>query len=511
MSIETSSSGGQVMAAEDLLRELARVSASGVLEVSHPDGESSHVWLREGRVYALAVPGYRPALGIRLLSGGLISPEQLSAAIAEQRRRLNDERIGEVLVRLGMVTSDVVDSFLVEQVHDQLADLLDLPLAAAVFHPGRRIRQDTIDPQAVEDLVVRARERRAQWTRVLAGVGGRGAIPRLGAQGRGNATTPLGPRDWTLLCRIDGRRDITELARVCGFTVMEAAQVVSDLTRAGLVVLPEGSAPDPAEPLAKVLEMPRSEEAPEPQQGPGWSFEGTSIGEPDPAVAVPSATPAEEHGTHEPAPPPTPAVADDPVPDASEWEWSASPLLAEFRQIAGGASEGASPEPVPAPPTEQATPPTEQATPPTEQATPPGTSAPRSHEEGTAPDGPAPTEVVVDIPPSTSESPAGSPAESGTAADEPAPDDEPEEVAPIPARAPSTEPPQPERAPLGAEEPPAKPAPDEARRPEAEADPALFMRELSSLSEQPESRGPTVTRQVVPLKEPRRKRRFWQL
>lgn len=72
MSIE-SSPADMAPTAESLLRDLGQGAASGVLEISHPGDELSHVWVREGRIYAMQVPGYRPALGIRLLSGGLVS------------------------------------------------------------------------------------------------------------------------------------------------------------------------------------------------------------------------------------------------------------------------------------------------------------------------------------------------------------------------------------------------------------------------------------------------------
>ena len=117
--------------AETLLRDLGQTGASGVLEIRHPADGLSYVWVREGRIYAMQVPGYRPALGIRLLSGGLVSPEQLSTAAAEQRERRPGQLIGEVLVGMGFVSTDIIDAFVREQVLDQVADLLDLDVLEA--------------------------------------------------------------------------------------------------------------------------------------------------------------------------------------------------------------------------------------------------------------------------------------------------------------------------------------------------------------------------------------------
>lgn len=220
------------------LLEAATAAATGALELEHPGGESSRLWLREGQLYAASVPGYRPALGIRLLSSGLITPEQLGIAIEQQRTTMAGHRIGEVLVHLGHVRPDDIDAFVLDQVHDQVADLLDLPVLSAAFHEGERIGVDTIAPRSIEAVLPVAEERRHRWARVLADVGGPAAIPSLGPQGRGAGQSPLGPREWALLCRVDGRRDLAELARACGFTILEAAQLVSDLARSGLLVLP---------------------------------------------------------------------------------------------------------------------------------------------------------------------------------------------------------------------------------------------------------------------------------
>jgi hypothetical protein len=278
---ETSVSGASPNTVETLLRDLAQRRATGVLEVAHPRSEVSHVWIRDGEIYSLNVPGYRPALGIRLLSGGILSPEQLSSAVAEQRSRFAGYRIGEVLVHLGYAPADVIDSFVVEQVHDQLADLLDLPVAGSTFHPGRRVRQDTIEPRPVDVLLAVARERRNRWATVLTDVGGPDVTPTLGPQGRGTAETPLGPHDWALLCRVDGRRDLTELARVCGFTIFETAQVVSDLARAGLLVLPEQAREEDDSPLATVVPLHPLPAAARPATE-SWSFSDAAVGEPEP-------------------------------------------------------------------------------------------------------------------------------------------------------------------------------------------------------------------------------------
>jgi hypothetical protein len=415
---------------EALLRDLGGRGSSGVLEIAHPGEEVSHVWVRDGRVYAMQVPGYRPALGIRLLSGGLVSPEQLSAAAAEQRERFPTHLIGQVLVALGYVQPEVIDAFVHEQVLDQLADLLDLPVEDAAFHPGRRISHDVISPTEVEDLLSVAHQRRGQRADVLAAVGGAHVVPVLGPPPQGAAQTPLGPYDWALLCRVDGRRDITELARVCGFTVQEAAQMVHDLSLTGLLALPHPVV-EPDAPLAAVVAL-RPAAPASPPDPPQWQFDGTTAGEPEPVgelLAELSAfvrdEPADHPALDPPAPPDAPAVE---APGAAQPQMVAA-AVATLTHDHGGSAVAALPE-TPTPPTPSAALPAEQ------RPTPPA-------------------------PP------------------------------PVAARTPG--------------EPPEAAAPE----PAGYSDTSVFMRELSSLSDDPQAEAPVVTRLVVPLTEQRRKRRFW--
>ncbi|HYN56637.1 MAG TPA: DUF4388 domain-containing protein [Motilibacterales bacterium] len=460
MSVE-SSSPHRLPTAETMLRDLGQSGASGVLEINHPAGEMSHVWVRGGRIYAMQVPGYRPALGIRLLSGGLVSPEQLSAAAVEQRDRFPGHLIGQVLVGMGFVEAQVIEAFVRDQVRDQVADLLDLEVVSAEFHPGRHVRQDIIEPTDVNQLLEVAHQNRDRRVDVLNRVGGVHVTPVLGPPGTGPAKTPLGPYDWALLCRVDGRRDLTELARVCGFTVVEAAQVVADLAMTGLLALPAPQQEDESA-LAPIVSLHPPADPVDPQ----WRFEGTDAGEPDPV----------------PAPPP------------SEGPPVSSELLAEFSALLRDEPTVA---PVPAPAdVVPAVVPAAQVAAPVE----------------------APVEAPVDAP---AEAPAVAPAEASeltpahaVVAEPPAP--------PAPTLVIVESPPEPALA-LVHTAPPAplslvndSPPPaltvveaGRARASDSQSDTTAFMRELSSLSDDPDKSDPVVTRLVVPLTESRRKRRPW--
>jgi len=334
---------------------------------------------------------------------------------------------------MGFVDAQVIDAFVRDQVRDQVADLLDLEVVGAEFHPGRHVRQDIIEPTDIDQLLAVARENRDRRADVLDRVGGAHVTPVLGPPGTGPAQTPLGPYDWALLCRVDGRRDLTELARVCGFTVVEAAQVVADLAMTGLLAIPT-PAPEDESALAPVVSLHPPAEPVDPQ----WRFDGTDAGEPDPVAAR----------------------------DSREAPVSSPELLAEFGALLRD-EPTVEPAPVPAPEPAPSSAPVAAVTPdvvePTEASEPA-----------------APALALVEPPPE--------PALSLVHAAPPAPlslvDDSP---------------------------PPDLTVVDSGgvRAADSQPDTTAFMRELSSLSDDPDKADPVVTRLVVPLTENRRKRRPW--
>ena len=60
-------------------------------------------------------------------------------------------------------------------------------------------------------------------------------VPILASAGNSPDDISLDAYDWALLCKVNGERNITELADECGLTVVEAGLVVLGLIDAGLV------------------------------------------------------------------------------------------------------------------------------------------------------------------------------------------------------------------------------------------------------------------------------------
>mgnify|MGYP006198276879 CR=1 FL=1 len=216
---------------EAALHDLAASGATGCLVVRDQEGDEAEVYLRDGDVYAVMVPGRRVMLGVRLMSRGALTPEALAEALEIQRTELQGWRLGELLVHLGYVELSVVEEFVVEHLKDALADLLGWPVSAWKFRRNKKTRQDVAPPTAVATLLDELRDRATTWEQIVEMIGGPDAVPGL-SSGPPSDEVALGPNEWALLCKVDAERSVADLAAECGFTLFEAGQVVTRLIEA---------------------------------------------------------------------------------------------------------------------------------------------------------------------------------------------------------------------------------------------------------------------------------------
>ena len=226
---------------ETLLLDLATQEATGSLTITDPHSDVATVWLRDGRLYTVSVPGRRALLGVRLVSSGVLTSQALGEALEVQRTQLQGWRLGELLVHLGYVEPSVIDAFIGEQLHDMLDSIIDWTVTTSRFSNGDRTRHD-IESQDLVQLLKRIRERRKRWAAVLGFIGSEDAVPQLVADAADRAKS-LNHQQWAVLCKIDGHNSVVDLADECGFTTLEAAELLATLVRSDLATMTAAQTP----------------------------------------------------------------------------------------------------------------------------------------------------------------------------------------------------------------------------------------------------------------------------
>ena len=143
---------------EQVLLDLGAQGATGCLYVLDGAAEEAEVYLRDGLVYSVFVPGRRPLLGSRLMSSGELAPESLAEALEIQRSELQGWRLGELLVHLGLRRPR--GRRVLRQRAARRHARRPAPWQADTwrFRKGKKTRQDVAPPQDVPDLLQRLRD-----------------------------------------------------------------------------------------------------------------------------------------------------------------------------------------------------------------------------------------------------------------------------------------------------------------------------------------------------------------
>ena len=219
----------------DLFQTLALTNKRGTLKVV--DGQSMKVIYFGMEGVCLISRGARKQsmLGLRMVQQGLISREELDAALREQEG--TNYRLGEILTLQGKVEPKTLETVLRQQVEDEIFDLLTWPKATFEFREGDMEDSwfDGDDHRQlklffnVNDLLLEAARRADEWRRLEKILPGPDSVIE-----RAMDSDPGSP----LWGRIDGQRTLRQVAEASGMSLLPAAQQVAAWIQEGLVQLP---------------------------------------------------------------------------------------------------------------------------------------------------------------------------------------------------------------------------------------------------------------------------------
>ena len=222
---------------EQVLLDLGAQGATGCLYVTSRAEEEAEVYLRDGLVYAVFVPGRRPLLGVpadvlrrarpRGARRGAGDPAHRAAGLAAGRAAGPPRATSTAT--WSSPSSSSTSSTCSSTCWAGRWPHLELPQEQE-DPPGRRPAAGRTRPARAP-----ARPRAPTWERLTREIGGPDAVPVLATAGAADSDVVLGPGEWAMLCKVDGERSVADLAADCGFTVFEAGHIIAALAKAGLV------------------------------------------------------------------------------------------------------------------------------------------------------------------------------------------------------------------------------------------------------------------------------------
>jgi len=170
-----------------VLETLAGQNASGLLRVIISDG-SHFLEFSDGVVTVASRTSSRNPLGELLIARGLISEEQFSAALAEQKS--SGALLGEVLLRQGSVTLEMLETMLRFQVEEEIYDLFETTVGEFEFMQGAHLDKQLHATKglinirvSVPELAAEATRRAEDWKHIRERVPDSGCLMNLTPEG----------------------------------------------------------------------------------------------------------------------------------------------------------------------------------------------------------------------------------------------------------------------------------------------------------------------------------------
>jgi hypothetical protein len=235
----------------DILRLLAFTSKSGRLAI-HGEGTAGRIDLVDGRVREASADAEHLSIARRLLGAGLVSVGDLEPVLQDRAALPTDLELARALVEAGTLESGTLAEVLREQTVDAVFDLLRWTEGNFRFDGGAPDANggqvlDLAVP--VDEVLTDATARLEAWPSVAERTGDGDAVVTISRPAGERAQVSLPPDGWSLLSLVDGRRTVTELARLSGQGEFRTRRTLVALLDEGVVSVGDTDGPGQVERL----------------------------------------------------------------------------------------------------------------------------------------------------------------------------------------------------------------------------------------------------------------------
>ncbi|MEP7000323.1 MAG: DUF4388 domain-containing protein, partial [bacterium] len=216
----------------DVLQLLSMGKKTGCLTVTHRNN-FGYVYFDRGLISYASIVNRRDRIGDILLKAGVISPEQLTAAISAQSSH-RDKRIGELLVTQGSVTREGLHAQIRLQIEEAVYYLFTWTQGTFNFeadvHPEEQDLLVAINP---ESLLLEGARRVDEWSLIEKKISSLDLVFDVD-RGKLFATGVTLPRDQAVVMELlDGRRDVVAVIEESGLGEFEVGKAIYGLVTAG--------------------------------------------------------------------------------------------------------------------------------------------------------------------------------------------------------------------------------------------------------------------------------------
>ncbi len=218
----------------DVLQLLAMGKKTGCLSVTHKNNFGS-IYFDKGKISYAAIVNRRDRLGDILVKSGTITSQQLDQAISAQSKD-RDKRLGEILVHLEIITRDQLHQQIRIQIEEAVYFLFTWAEGAFNFEadilPEEQDFLVSINP---ESLLLEGAHRVDEWSLIEKKIPSFDIVFELDRRRVDESGAQLTTEQTTILPLIDGQRDVARIIEDSGLVEFEVGKALYGLSTAGFL------------------------------------------------------------------------------------------------------------------------------------------------------------------------------------------------------------------------------------------------------------------------------------
>lgn len=218
----------------DVLQLLAMGKKTGCLSVTHRNN-FGYIYFEKGRIAYASIVNRRDRLGDLLIKAGLITRDQLDQAIGSQPG-YKDKRLGDILVAQGLVSRDELHAQVRVQIQEAVYFLFTWSQGTFNFEADiRPEEQDFVVSINPESLLLEGARRVDEWGLISKKIPSFDLVFELDGDRIRQSDVTLTHQQEVLIDCIDGQRDVTALVDASGLSEFDVGKALFALTSAGFL------------------------------------------------------------------------------------------------------------------------------------------------------------------------------------------------------------------------------------------------------------------------------------
>jgi tetratricopeptide (TPR) repeat protein len=216
----------------DVLQLLAMGKKTGCLSVADKSN-FGYIFFDNGHITYASIVNRRDRLGDVLVKNGLITNDQLEAAIELQSRR-RDKRLGELLVEMEALSRAELERYMRMQIKEAVYYLFTWTSGTFSFESDvRPDTQDFIVRVSPESLLLEGARRVDEWSLIEKKIPSFDLIFVVEAERLGASDVTLSSEQQRIIPLLDGTRDVTHVIEDSGVLDFEVGKALYGLIAAG--------------------------------------------------------------------------------------------------------------------------------------------------------------------------------------------------------------------------------------------------------------------------------------